>query len=103
MVAFSWVDSHFNPNQYDDILLVGDKLSLFEGEVSEPSDANGVARFTNLKVVGSTTAFVHVFFSVDGKVVEPWLFQPLKPPAPGLPIPPQGRWPILMRSEVARV
>ena len=31
MVAFSWVDSHFDPDSYDDILLVGDKLGLFEG------------------------------------------------------------------------
>lgn len=71
--------------------------------MSEPSDQYGIARFTNLKVIGSTTPFVHIFFSVDGKVVEPWLYRPLEPPTKGVPVPPQSRWPILTIPNVAQV
>ena len=81
----------------------GFKLSILDGEVSEPSDSTGVATFTNLKVIGSTTAFVHLFFSIDGKIVLPWLFQPLNPPAPSVPIPPQARFPIFLGSTVTQI
>lgn len=78
-------------------------MGLLEGAVSEASDSSGVARFTNLKVTLSAVSFVHIFFCVDGKIVEPWLSNPLKPPAPGVPIPPQSRFPIFLRSTVSRI
>ena len=34
MIAFTWIDSYFSPNFYDDILVNGNKLATLEGYLS---------------------------------------------------------------------
>ena len=70
--AFSWIDSHFEEDKTDPIFVLANKFGFLSGDISEPSDANGMAKFTNLKVEGFTFSFVHLMFAVNAKVVLSW-------------------------------
>ncbi len=41
------------------------------GVVSEPSGSDGIAKFTNLTVVGAQSEFAYILISVDG-IVATW-------------------------------
>jgi len=47
-------------------------MAWLTGDISEPSDKSGLARFTELKILGSNSKFVYIFFSCDGVTISPW-------------------------------
>ena len=73
--------------------LEGQRLALLEGEVSQRSGADGVARWTNLAVTGSTSEAVFLCFYCEGVVAcwstateQPTGFTPPKSPRYNPPI-----------------
>jgi len=73
VVAYSWAEPHFS-SAVDGTanLIEGHKMAWLSGDVSLPSDENGLAVFTNLTVVGSNSGYVYIFFSCDGVTVSTW-------------------------------
>ena len=44
------MDSHFEPDRTDTIFTLANKFAFLSGDVSEPSNENGEAKFTKLAI-----------------------------------------------------
>lgn len=73
VVAVSWPEPHFKGFgvQYD---VWATKFALLSGDISEPSDDKGVARFKTLTFVGANFRGVFLHFICDNAVSELWDF-----------------------------
>ena len=60
----------------------GQNHALLSGVVSLPSDENGIAVFTNLTLIASSSKFLYLMFYCEGAVAS-WNNPQLKPPNPG--------------------
>ena len=76
IIAFSWIDPSFikasiyykqSPSHY--------KFITFENYVSEPSDDNGIARFTSLTITGSNDILAYLHFYAEGVAIA-WTNRP---------------------------
>jgi phage tail sheath protein FI len=47
-------------------------MGYLEGDVSAASNETGFAVFSELKIMGSNSRFVYIFFTCDGVTVSPW-------------------------------
>ena len=77
VVAFNWIDPTFlesvvnfknSPSHL--------KFLTLENFISEPSDENGIAKFTSLKVTGSNDIMGYIHFYAEG-VSTPWTDRPI--------------------------
>ncbi len=71
VVAFSWPEPRMSGTP-SDFLVADNKFAWLSGDESEPSDVNGIARFKNLQVVGSTTNNLYIFFTCDALATVFW-------------------------------
>jgi hypothetical protein len=71
VVAFSWPDPTIGSlgSEYN---VYASKFALLTGDISDPSDENGLAYFRNLTVVGSNFHSFYLFLSVDNVVIRLW-------------------------------
>ena len=71
VIAFTWPEPHFH-GLVTVTNINGHKLAWLDNDVSEESDADGYATFTNLTIKGSNSRFVYIFFTCDGATVTSW-------------------------------
>ena len=76
VIAFSWVESSFDSTGDRNSPSNKKYLSL-ENVVSEPSDDQGIAKFTNLTITGSPELIAYIHFYCEG-VVTVWTNKPIK-------------------------
>lgn len=76
VIAFSWIDPTFLESVLDFKNSPSHlKFLTLENFISEPSDENGLAKFTNLMVTGSNDVFAFIHFYAEG-VTTPWSDRP---------------------------
>jgi len=71
VIAFTWPEPHFSGEAIANNI-EAHKMAWLEGDVSEPSDADGIAIFTDLKIMGSNSKFVYMFFTCDAVTTQSW-------------------------------
>ncbi|CAI2379968.1 unnamed protein product [Moneuplotes crassus] len=77
VVAFSWIDPTFLESVvYQTNSPSHLKFLTLENVISEPSDENGIARFTSLTVSGSNEILSYIHFYSEG-VTTPWTDRPI--------------------------
>ena len=60
----------------------GQNYALLSGDVSLPSDENGIAEFTNVTLIASSSKYLYLMFYCDGAVAS-WNNPQLTAPSPG--------------------
>lgn len=73
-VMFSWIEPRYGDSTGVPGMIDGRKHFVLSGDVSEISNINGTATFSNLTVIGATFELAYLLFSVDG-VVTAWTTQ----------------------------
>ena len=71
VIAVSWPDPRLdsmNEAPFIDAI----KFAYLKGDVSEDSDLNGIARFKNLTVIGSSYNYTFVYFVCENAVSTLW-------------------------------
>jgi len=71
VVALVWPEPQFR-KQGVDYNVFASKYAQLSGEISEPSDSNGLAVFTRLTVVGSTMTSFYLFMICDNSISKLW-------------------------------
>ena len=71
---FSWIEPRYGDSTGVPGMIDGRKHFVLSGDVSEVSNINGTATFSNLTVIGATFELAYLLFSVDG-VVAAWTTQ----------------------------
>lgn len=72
-MAFSWPSPTIDKYSYDvNYLIESPKFALLSGDVSELSDANGIAVFKNLTIEFMTNPAVYIYFSCDNLRTKIW-------------------------------
>lgn len=71
VTAFSWPEPRLS-GKASEYLLIAEDLAWLSGDVSELSDENGIARFTNLRVIGSSENHLYIHFTCDALATEFW-------------------------------
>lgn len=59
-------------NQNDNYEVQAPKFAILSGDISEPSDVNGIARFKNLTIEFMTTTSFYLYFSCDNVINLIW-------------------------------
>ena len=81
----------------------GQNYALLSGDVSLPSDENGIAVFTNVTLTASSSKYLYLMFYCEGAVAS-WNNPQLKPPNPGaVPRPQRYASPIFVNSLINEV
>ncbi len=81
----------------------GQNYALLSGDVSLPSDENGIAVFTDVTLVASSSKYLYLMFYCDGAVAS-WNSPLLRSPNPGaLPRPARYTSPIYVSSPIKQV
>ena len=71
VVAFSWAEPRFS-GSISAYFPENGRYALLGGDLSSPSDDNGVASFSNLTILGSNSKSVYIFFACDGLITQLW-------------------------------
>lgn len=86
VVAFSWVQSTISTTVGDKNSASNNKMFILKNFISEPSDKEGIARFRNLTVSGTSESIAFLHFYAEGKTAV-WtdrfsvqIFDPILPP-----------------------
>jgi hypothetical protein len=48
------------------------KFAWLNGDLSDPSDENGIAKFSSLEIIGATSDNVYLFFTCDALATAFW-------------------------------
>ena len=67
VIAFSWVEPRFVNFEGMKNSPTNNKYYELENYISEPSDENGIANFTNLVAIGSAERLAYIHFYCEGK------------------------------------
>jgi len=70
IVAFTWPEPKFWGSQIP-YLTHPNKFAWLEGDI-ELTNNEGIAEFSKLKIKGSNSKFVYIYFAVDGLLVRNW-------------------------------
>jgi len=71
VTAYSWPEPRMFGKAFDYKMNAG-KYAYLSGDVSEPSDENGIAKFTSLEIAGATSDNVYLFFTCDALATAFW-------------------------------
>lgn len=71
IIAYSWPEPRMT-GKPSDFLVENNKFAWLDGDESEPSDAEGIAVFRNLKVLGTTSNNIYIFFTCDALATSFW-------------------------------
>jgi hypothetical protein len=66
IIAFSWVDAYFDVPYSSKYSPSNLKFLVLENYISEPSDSQGIARFTNLTIKGGIEIAAYIHFYAEG-------------------------------------
>lgn len=71
VIAFSWAEPRFS-GSISAYFPENGRYALLGGDLSSPSDNDGIASFSNLTILGSNSKNLYIFFACDGLITQLW-------------------------------
>lgn len=96
IVAFSWVDAYFSDSLGYRNSPSNLKFMVLENFISEPSNSEGIARFTNLTINGGIEILAYIHFYAEG-VTTVWTDRVVSSSYNGI-LPPRAFYPLIQTN-----
>jgi len=71
VTAYSWPEPRMHGKAFEYKMDAG-KFAWLNGDLSEPSNEKGIAKFTSLEIIGATSDNVYIFFTCDALATAFW-------------------------------
>lgn len=100
-IAFSYIEPLYGSTEGVTHMMSARKYFTMAGVLSQPSNDEGVAKFTDLTVTGSTGASAYILISVDG-LATTWttIYNPV---GLDMELPPRGIIPLIVEQDVMSI